>query len=288
MPSSKRKDSIGKFDTELSTSKQCELLNVCRSGLYYLKTGKESDLNLELMKLMDEKYIVHPDYGAERMHVWLTLDKGYQINIKRVARLYYNVMGLSSLQPGPHTSKSTIEHKKYPYLLKRLIINRPNQVWMTDITYLPMEKGFMYMIAFIDVYSRKILHWSISNTMDSLWCCDVLEECIELCGCPEILNTDQGSQFTSDDFVYRVLNNGIKLSMDGKGRAIDNIYIERFWRTLKYEHIYIRPASTNQMLWQGIKWFIDWYNNERRHSEIDNKRPADLYVLGEIEHLFVA
>ena len=188
-------------------------------------------------------------------------------------------MGLKALMPGPHTSLSVKEHKKYPYLLRNLKATKPNHVWMTDITYLPMEKGFMYMVAIIDVYSRKILHWSLSNTLDSMWCCQVLEECIRINGRPLILNTDQGSQFTSDDFVYRVLNNGIRLSMDGKGRAIDNIYIERFWRTLKYEHIYIRPSSTADLLWKGINWYIDWYNNHRRHSELGHNTPYNIYEI---------
>jgi putative transposase len=188
-------------------------------------------------------------------------------------------MGLISLMPGPHTSRRCPEHKKYPYLLRGISVLKVNMVWMTDITYIPMNKGFMYMIAFIDVYSRKILHWGISNTMNSQWCCDILEECIEVYGCPEIINTDQGSQFTSDDFIYRVLNNRIRLSMDGKGRAIDNIYIERFWRTLKYEHIYIRPTNNTDSLLKGVDWFIHWYNSERYHTELDNQTPDYVYNL---------
>lgn len=280
MPVSVRKERLAEIkDERLSFSTQCSLLGICRSSMYYPKKGGESELNLELMNLMDKMYIDHPEYGADRMHIWLVHDKGYQINLKRIERLYYRVMGLQALMPGPHTSLSVREHKKYPYLLRNLKVTKPNHVWMTDITYLPMEKGFMYMVAIIDVYSRKILHWSLSNTLDSLWCCQVLEECIQINGRPLILNTDQGSQFTSDDFVYRVLNNGIRLSMDGKGRAIDNIYIERFWRTLKYEHIYIRPSSTADLLWQGIKWFVDWYNNHRRHSELGHNTPSNTYGL---------
>ena len=235
------------------------------------------------MREIDEMYLNHPEYGAERMHVWLVQDKGYNINLKRVERLYYNVMGLKALMPGPHTSTARKDHKKYPYLLRGIKAIRPNHIWMTDITYIRMEKGYMYLMAIIDVYSRKIVHWGLSNTMDSLWCCSVLEECITLNGLPSILNTDQGSQYTSDDFVYRVLNNGIRLSMDGKGRALDNIYIERFWRTIKYEHIYIRPSSTTIELYRGIAWFINWYNEERRHSELDNNPPSLLY--GNVEHI---
>jgi putative transposase len=254
------------------------LLSICRSSMYYKGKTKESPLNIELMNHIDKMYIDHPEYGAHRMCIWLTKDMGYCINLKRIERLYYQVMGLKALMPGPHTSLSLKEHRKYPYLLRNLKIANPNHVWMTDITYLTMEKGFMYMIAIIDVYSRKILNWSLSNTLDSQWCCQVLEQSIQDYGRPLIINTDQGSQFTSDDFVYRVLNNGIRLSMDGKGRATDNIYIERFWRTIKYEHIYIRPSSTVDQLWKGIIWYIEWYNNTRRHSELDYKTPNSVYL----------
>lgn len=262
---------------ELSMRKLCSLLQVNRSSLYIEKQGSESPLNLELMEHIDRKYLDHPEYGAERMHTWLVHDMNYDVNIKRINRLYYGVMGLHSLMPGPHTSRANKVHKKYPYLLRKLKITRPNQVWQTDITYIPMHKGFMYMIAIIDVYSRKILHWDMGNTMEAMWCCRVLEECIEMHGRPEILNTDQGSQFTSDDFAYRVINNGIKLSMDGQGRALDNIFIERFWRTLKYEHIYIRPAKDGKDLRDGITWFIKYYNAERRHTELENKTPDTIF-----------
>ncbi|HMP31774.1 MAG TPA: IS3 family transposase [Saprospiraceae bacterium] len=278
IPLERRKELLTVIDyPNLSLRTKCSLLEVCRSSIYYQKIGKESDLNLEIMEQIDRMYLEHPEFGAERMHTWLLYEKGYNVNLKRIERLYYDIMGLRSLMPGPHTSTSRKEHKKYPYLLKGLVIIRCNQVWMTDITYIPMEKGYMYVMAIIDVFSRKILHWGLSNTMDSIWCCTILEECINIYGTPQILNTDQGSQFTSDDFVYRVLNNQIKLSMDSKGRAIDNIYIERFWRTLKYEHIYIRPSSTVAELWRGIDWFINWYNNNRRHTELNNQTPGSIF-----------
>lgn len=262
---------------DLSLRKRCSLLQVNRSSLYIVKQGSESSLNIELMDHIDRMYLDHPEYGAERMHTWLVHDMNYDVNIKRINRLYYGVMGLHSLMPGPHTSRANNAHKKYPYLLGKLKITRPNQVWQTDITYIPMHKGFMYMIAIIDVFSRKIVHWDMGNTMEAMWCCRVLEDCIEMHGRPEILNTDQGSQFTSDDFAYRVINNGIKLSMDGQGRALDNIFIERFWRTLKYEHIYIRPAKDGKELRDGVTWFIKYYNAERRHSELENKTPDIMY-----------
>jgi putative transposase len=225
IPKSARYELIDKSYKDLSVSKQCELLSLNRSSLYVVKRPKsESEINLEILALMDKKYTPRCDYGSRRMHKWLCLDMGYTINIKRVDRLYYDVLGLRSLLPGPHTSIARKEHKKYPYLLRNVSITRANQVWVTDITYLSMSKGFMYLIAIMDVYSRKILSWSISNTMDSKWCYELLEHTIEQYGRPEIFNTDQGSQFTSDDFVYRVINHGIKLSMDGRGRALDNIY----------------------------------------------------------------
>jgi putative transposase len=276
-PLAERKQIISKLDTKLSITKQCQLLDVNRTSIYKKVERKETDLNLEIMALMDKMHLVHPEFGAQRMYVWLTKDQNYEINQKRIDRLFYKVMRLKSFMPGPHTSKGNKEHKKYPYLLKNMNIIRCNQVWMTDITYIPMEHGFMYMMAIIDVYSRAILHWSISNTMDSQWCCKNLEECIEASGIPEIVNTDQGSQFTSDDFVYGVINNGISLSMDGKGRATDNIYIERFWRTIKYEHIYIRPSVTVEELRSGVNWFVNWYNNERRHESINNQCPLLVY-----------
>lgn len=285
----KRKEMVkSKGDQTLSMRKKCELLKVNRSGLYIEKQLTETVLNLELMEHIDKQYMEHPEFGAERMHTWLVKDKHYTVNLKRINRLYYEVMNLRSLLPGPHTSKGNKAHKKYPYLLRNLKINRSNQVWQTDITYIPMQKGFMYMIGIIDVYSRKLLHWDISNTMESMWCCRILEECIAKYGRPEIINTDQGSQFTSDDFAYRVLNNSIKLSMDGKGRALDNIYIERFWRTLKYEHIYIRPAKDGKELRDGIAWFVDWYNTDRRHTELDNVTPNTKYLVTIIEELKAA
>lgn len=269
---------VDKSNAELSISKQCELLCLNRSSLYVVKQPKsESEMNLEILVLMDKKYTERSDYGSRRMHKWLCVDMGYTINIKRVDRLYYDVLGLSSLLPGPHTSVARKEHKKYPYLLRNVSITCPNQVWVTDITYLPMNKGFMYLIAIMDVYSRKILSWSLSNTMDSKWCYDILEQTIAQYGRPEIFNTDQGSQFTSDDFVYRVLNNGIKLSMDGKGRALDNIYIERFWRTIKYEHVYLYPTSKTDDLYKGIAKYITYYNEERIHSAIADSKPALFY-----------
>lgn len=252
------------------------MLSLHRSGLYYKPRG-ESDLNLELMRLIDEHYLHHPFKGAPRMHTWLTLDKGYKVSKNRVERLYYKVMGLQAIMPGKHTSRRHKAHKVYPYLLRNLTIERPNQVWAIDITYIPMRKGFMYLVAIIDLHSRYIINWSVSNSMDAEWCRDVLEEAIEAHGKPEIINTDQGSQFTSDIFTRAVGDKQIRLSMDGKGRAIDNAFIERFWRNIKYEKIYLNPPDDGLDLYQLCHDYIQYYNHERRHTNIDNNRPVELY-----------
>ena len=265
---------ISKDHAKMSVVEQCHALNIHRSGLYYESRG-ESELNLELMLLMDKKYQIHPFMGAARMHIWLTMDKGYNVNIKRIERLYYKIMGLRALMPGIHTTKRNKDHKTYPYLLRNLIIERPNQVWATDITYVPMQTGFMYLVAVIDLYSRKILSWSLSNTMDAQWCKDTMEEAIKNYGKPAIINTDQGSQFTSEVFTTLVLTNEIKLSMDGKGRAIDNVFIERFWRSIKYESIYLNPPNNGHDLYIQIKEYLSFYNIERRHQGIDNEIPEE-------------
>lgn len=267
---------ISRDHSKLSVTKQCSLLGIHRSGLYY-KPKQESPLNLELMKLMDEHYNYHPFKGATRMHTWLTLDKGFDVNHKRVERLYYSVMGLRAIMPGRHTTKRNKAHKTYPYLLRNLKVTRPNQVWATDITYIPMEKGFMYLTAIIDLYSRCVLNWSVSNTMDADWCAEVLQEAIDLYGKPEIVNTDQGSQYTSEVFCNAVLSNDIKLSMDGKGRAIDNVFIERLWRSVKYESIYLNPPKSGVDLYHQMKNYFTFYNTERRHQGIDNQIPEKRY-----------
>lgn len=260
----------------LSITRQCSLLGINRSTYYYTPVT-ESALNLELMRLMDEHYLLHPYKGVPRMHVWLTRDKGYNVNIKRIERLYYDLMGLRAIVPGPHTSKRYPEHAVFPYLLRNKLINNPNQVWATDITYIPMLHGYLYLMAIIDVYSRFILSWDISNTMDSSWCAHLVQHSIEQWGVPEIINTDQGSQFTSEEFTSTILDNGIKLSMDGKGRAIDNIFIERFWRTIKYEHVYLNPTNDGQQLFDGINMYMNYYNMERRHESLDYCTPYSQY-----------
>ena len=268
---------ISKGHTELSIEKQCSLLSVSRSGFYY-KPRTENDFNLELMRLMDAHYLKHPYKGARRMHTWLTMDKGFDVSKNRIERLYYNVMGLRSLLPGVHTSKRNKDHKVYPYLLRELEITRKNQVWATDITYIPMKKGFLYLTAVIDLHTRFVVNWSLSNTMDAKWCAECLNEAVELHGKPEIINTDQGAQYTSDDFTSAVLNKGIKLSMDGKGRATDNAFIERLWRSVKYESIHLNPPEDSIALFRQLTEYFSYYNHQRRHSSIDDKFPVQEYM----------
>ena len=261
---------------QLSIAKQCGLLSIHRSGWYYRPKG-ESTLNLELMRLIDEHYLHHCFKGASRMHEWLTMDKGYKVSKNRIERLYYRVMGLQAVMPGKHTSRRHKGHRVYPYLLRNLSIEHPNQVWAIDITYIPMKKGYMYLVAIIDLYSRYVVNWSVSNTMEAEWCKGVLQEAIEMHGCPQIINTDQGSQFTSEVFSRFVLDQGIKLSMDGKGRAIDNAFIERLWRSVKYEKLYLHPPKDGNDLYLSLLEYFNYYNDQRRHQGIDRQIPQQRY-----------
>ena len=267
---------ISKGHSKLSIVKQCDLLKVHRSGLYY-RPKPESELNLKLMREMDEHYIHHPFKGARRMHVWLTKDRGYTVSKNRIERLYYKVMGLRAILPGRHTSRRYKQHKVYPYLLRNLEVTKVNQVWATDITYIPMAKGYMYLVAIIDLKSRYVVNWSVSNSMDATWCAEALEEAIKLHGAPEIINTDQGSQFTSEEFSNFVLQQGIRLSMDGKGRAKDNAFIERLWRNVKYEKIYLNPPKDGLDLYKKLAEYFNYYNFERRHQSLDDQIPSDIY-----------
>lgn len=232
------------------------------------------------MRLMDEHYHEYPYKGVPRMHVWLTKDKGYKVSLNRIERLYYKVMGLRAIIPGPHTSKRGKDHKVYPYLLRGMQITHSQQVWATDITYMPLPKGFMYLTAVIDLFSRYVLSWSLSNTMEAEWCRKMIEEAIRNYGIPEILNTDQGSQYTSEEFSQYVLGEGIKLSMDGKGRATDNAFIERLWRTVKYENVRFKDYHDGVIMNLGMKDFFLEYNNERRHSSLEDEAPAKIYYQG--------
>ncbi|MFT5777717.1 MAG: putative transposase [Crocinitomicaceae bacterium] len=222
------------------------------------------------MRLIDEHYLEHPDKGARRMHIWLTKDLDYHISLNRVENFYYNKLALRSILPVPHTSKRNKEHKTYPYLVRGLKVTKPNQVWGTDITYIPMASGFMNLIAVIDLYSRYVVHWSVSNSMEAEWCSEFIQDAFDINGTPEILNKDQGAQFKSEVFRSTVLSSDVKLAMDGKGRATDNVFIERLWRSVKYEKIYIHPPK------DGVDLY--YYNNVRRHSGIEDQVPATKYI----------
>ncbi len=228
-----------------------------------------------LLRLLDEEYTRHPFYGSRRMKKYLT-ECGYSVNRKRVQRLMQK-LGLVGMSPGPNTSKPHPQHKVYPYLLRGVDIVRPNQVWSTDITYIRLPRGFVYLVAIIDWYSRKVLSWRLSNTMDAGFCVDCLEEAIKLYGTPVIFNTDQGSQFTSDVFTGVLRGNGITMSMDGRGRALDNIFVERLWRTVKYEEVYLKQHSNLQDVLMGLTQYFQFYNQERWHQSLDYKTPDEVY-----------
>jgi putative transposase len=271
----KRIEMIEMTDSELSIVKQCSLLDVCRSTLYYKPEGQETDLNLEIMAELDKQYLLTPFYGRKKMVAHLG-SIGIDVNIKRVRRLM-QLMDLKTIYTKANTSIPNKEHIKYPYLLKDLIITHRNHVWATDITYIPMQRGFMYLMAVVDLYSRKVLNWSVSNTMDAEWCTEVLNQTIVLNGTPEIFNTDQGSQFTSESFTKVLTDNNIKISMDGKGRAIDNIFVERLWRTVKYENIYLKEYKNGIDLQAGLIEYFDFYNHSRFHESLSNLTPGYVY-----------
>lgn len=227
------------------------------------------------MRLIDEQYTKRPFYGVEKMTGWLRDDKGELVNRKRVRRLM-RLMGIEAIYPKPRLSQANDEHRIYPYLLRDVKIERPNQVWSTDITYLRLLGGFVYLVAIIDWYSRYILSWQISNTMEVNFCLTSLEDAL-LIGRPEIFNSDQGSQFTSREFTGRLERAGIQISMDGRGRVFDNIFVERFWRTLKYEDIYIKAYENVLALLTGVGAYLDFYNGERRHQSLGNQTPSSVY-----------
>jgi putative transposase len=267
---------VDKANAKLSIKKQCILLSISRSGQYYTKK-EETSLNKKLMQEIDKEYTAHPFRGVPSMTTYLKHDLGYSINEKRIERLY-KLMDIYAIVPGPHTSKGCKEDKKYPYLLRHLTIKHSNHVWATDITYIPIKNGFMYLIAIIDLHSRYVIHWSLSNTMEAEWCAEFLREAINIAGKPEIFNTDQGSQFTSDVFTGVLIKNEITISMDGKGRATDNIFIERLWRSVKYEDVYLHAYETGLELFKGLKKYFEFYNQERRHTSLNNDRPIDVYM----------
>jgi putative transposase len=260
--------------SRLSIARQCQLLSVSRSGYYY-QPATESEENLKLMRLMDEQYLSTPFYGYRRMWAYLST-KGYRVNLKRVHRLY-RLMGIEAIYCKPNLSKPCSEHKKYPYLLRNVPIIRPNQVWSTDITYIPMKQGFLYLVAVMDWYSRYVLSWELSNSLDTRFCLSALKKALTY-GRPEIFNTDQGAQFTSAAFTGCLLDKGITISMDGKGRAIDNIFIERLWRDVKHQHIYLYEYTDGKTLHKGLSWYFKLHNEHKPHQSLKYKTPAQIYL----------
>lgn len=252
---------------------QTQLLGVNRSSLYYKPVG-ETEYNLTLMNLLDEQYTKTPFYGVEKMAIYLG-EVGHPVNVKRVRRLLRK-MGLEAIYQKPNLSKPNSEHKIYPYLLRNVPITRCNQVWSTDITYVRLRQGFVYLMAIIDWHSRYVLNWRISTTLEAEFCIETLEETLEQGRC-EIFNTDQGCQFTTKRFTEPLLAKGIKVSMDGKGRALDNIFVERLWRSVKYEDIYLKDYGDVQSVKLGIDEYFKFYNHQRYHQSLDYKRPAEVY-----------
>lgn len=265
----------GKEHQELSIRQRCELLGLNRSSYYY-DPKPEDEYNRQLMNLIDEEHTKHPFYGSPKLWAYLKR-KGHGVNIKRIKRLMH-AMGIRAIYPAMNTSKPAIGHKIFPYLLSGVEIIRPNQVWSVDITYIRMAYGFMYLVAIIDWYSRYVLSWKLSNTMDKEFCLEALLEALRL-GNPDIFNSDQGSQFTSDDFTGVLLARDIQISMDGKGRALDNIFVERLWRSVKYEDIYLKNYEAPREARTGLVGYFYFYNNERPHQSLNYQTPSEVHFL---------
>jgi putative transposase len=253
--------------------RQCELLGLSRSSLYY-EPGGEAAEDLRLMRRIDEQYTARPFYGSRRMTIWLN-EQGEGVNRKRVQRLM-RVMGLEAIYPKPRLSLAAKGHRIYPYLLRGVTVERSDQVWSTDITYVPMTSGFMYLAAVIDWFSRYVIGWRLSNTLDGSFCLEMLEEALRG-GRPEIFNTDQGVQFTAAAFTGRLESAGVAVSMDGRGRALDNVFVERLWRSVKYEDIYIQGYETVPGLHRGLARYFAFYNDERPHQSLGYRTPAAIY-----------
>ena len=260
----------------LAITRQCALAGVTRSTVYARRTVSEPDeYELLLLAVIDSEYTRHPFYGSRKMVVYLR-GLGHLINRKRVQRLM-GILGLAGMAPGPNTSKPHPQHKIYPYLLRGVLVVRPNQVWSTDITYIRLAHGFVYLVAVIDWYSRKVLAWRLSNTLDSGFCIDCLEQSLRVYGTPEIFNTDQGCQFTSEAFTGLLKSHEIAISMDGRGRALDNIFVERLWRSVKHEDVYLKGYVKGPELQQGLMEYFEFYNTERTHQSLDYNTPDYVY-----------
>jgi putative transposase len=258
---------------QISIARQCDLVGLPRSTYYYQAQGESAE-NLTLMRLLDQQYTDTPYYGIRRMTAWLR-SQGYVVNHKRVARLLHT-MGLETIYPKPHLSQGHPTHRVSPYLLRGVPITRVNHVWSTDITYIRLHGGFIYLVAVMDWFSRYVLSWAVSITMDVGFCLEALDQALGVAR-PDIFNTDQGAQFTSHDFTGRLVAAGIQISMDGRGRALDNVFIERLWRTVKYEEVYLKDYETPREAIQGLATFFVRYNERRQHQSLDYRTPAAVY-----------
>ena len=276
MSRSRRLAMVDRGHPRLSVVKQCRLLRLSRSSVYY-RPAPTRPADLELMSGMDRQYLKTLYYGSRRMTAWLRT-QGHLVNRKRVQRLM-RAMGLEAIYRKPNTSKPAPEHRIYPYLLKGVTVDRVNQVWAADITYLPMSRGFLYLVAIMDWHSRYVLAWKLSNTLEMDFCIDALKEALSK-GQPEIFNTDQGSQFTSEAFSGLLLERGIKVSMDGKGRYLDNIFVERLWRSVKYEEVYLKAYRNGSEARRGIDAYLELYNRERPHQSLGYQTPAQVFASG--------
>ncbi|EIJ0984771.1 IS3 family transposase [Vibrio vulnificus] len=268
-----RKSSLVK-STPLSIKRQCELLNIARSTAYYQPIGLSAE-EITLRRMIDEIHLQYPFMGSRRIRTELA-KKGHSVNRKRVVRLMRD-MGLGAIYPKPKTTLANKAHKVYPYLLRDIEVTYPNQAWAIDITYIPMAKGFLYLVAIIDWYSRKVLAWRLSNTMDTSFCIEALEEALKHYGPPDIFNSDQGSQFTSTEFTQTLIEHNVRISMDGKGRWVDNVFIERLWRSLKYEEVYLKAYTTPREAELEIGNYMVFYNEERNHQGLNNLTPDEAY-----------
>ncbi len=268
---------IDRDHRQLSLVRQCRLLDVSRASVYYRPAPTTAE-DLELMALMDRQYLKTPFYGSRKMKAWL-LGEGYLVSRNKVRRLM-RLMGLEAIYRRPNTSKPAPGHRIYPYLLKGVDVNRVDQVWAADITYIPMAQGFLYLIAIMDWHSRYVLAWKLSNTMDTGFCVAALEEALGR-GRPEIFNTDQGGQFTSEAFTQTLLERGIRVSMDGKGRYLDNIFVERLWRSIKYEEVYLKAYPSVAEARAGINDYLEFYNRQRPHQALGYRTPAEVYQNGQ-------
>jgi putative transposase len=274
MSRGERKAMITREHPELSLSRQCEVLSISRSSFYHAPKG-ESPATLALMRRIDELFMKYPFYGSRQMVRQLRRES-VRVGRHRVRRLM-RLMGLAAIYQAPRTSAPHPAHRIYPYLLKGLAIDRPNQVWCADITYIPVQRGFLYLVAIMDWATRHVLSWRLSNTMDARFCVEALEEALARYGKPEIFNTDQGSQFTSLDFTNVLKDAGVAISMDGRGRYMDNIFIERLWRSLKYEAVYLHELTDGFKAERVIRDWIGFYNTERPHSSLAGQTPAETY-----------